>query len=426
MADVLSKGSLFPEELVTDLIDKTKGKSVLAALSAQKPVKFNGEKEFIFSMDNEIDVVAENGKKSHGGIGLEPVTIVPIKVEYGARISDEFLYASEEEKIDVLKNFNEGFAKKLAKGLDIMAIHGFNPRTGAASAVIGTNSFCSKVTERIDYDSADPDTNIEDAIAAIRGAEYDITGLALSEPARSDLSKMKDSTGRKLYPDLSWGREMGNMNGLPTASGTTVNYNGSPVRALVGDFETCFKWGYSKKIPMEIIKYGDPDNTGKDLKGYNQVYIRCEAYVGWGILIPETFAMIIKTLIGSLTVDANISATTDLLGKSVTNLQSGIVVGADSISGTLKYVTDYTGFSGDASLQSGNYLALHYATDEDVDSIVVELVGGSSGPVTLDDDGLHVLRITDPASQSIRVTLVRGVETASKVYSLAGLILQNS
>lgn len=49
--------------------------------------------------------------KTHGGLSLEPVTIVPIKVEYGARLSDEFLYATEEEKIDILKAFNEGFAK---------------------------------------------------------------------------------------------------------------------------------------------------------------------------------------------------------------------------------------------------------------------------------------------------------------------------
>ena len=425
MADVLSKGTLFPEELVNDLIDKTKGKSVLAALSAQKPIKFNGEKEFIFSMDNEIDVVAENGKKSHGGISLDPVIVVPIKVEYGARISDEFLYASEEEKIDVLKNFNEGFAKKLAKGIDIMAIHGFNPRTGAASAVIGTNSFAGKVSTRVSYDSADPDTNVEDAIAAIKGAEYDVTGLALSEHMRSDLSKMKDSTGRKLYPELSWGREMGNMNGLPTASGTTVNYNGSTIRGLTGDFETCFKWGYSKKIPMEIIKYGDPDNSGKDLKGYNQVYIRCEAYVGWGILIPESFALIVKTLLGSITVDANISATTDLLGKSVTNLQSGIVVGPDSISGTLKYVTGYTGFSGDVSEQSGNYLAVHIASDE-ADSIKIELLGGTTGEKTLDEDGLLILRITDAQSESLKVTAVKGTETATKIYSLAGLTLLNA
>ena len=158
----LSRGTLFPPELVTDLIDKTQGKSVLAALSAQRPIMFNGQREFIFSMDSEIDVVAENGAKSHGGIDLTPVNIVPIKVEYGARISDEFMYGSEEEKIDVLKNFNEGFAKKLAKGIDLMAIHGINPRSNSASAVIGTNNFDSVVNQRVTYTAADPDQLTKD------------------------------------------------------------------------------------------------------------------------------------------------------------------------------------------------------------------------------------------------------------------------
>ena len=61
-------------------------------------------KEFIFTMDSDIDVVAENGAKSHGGVTLTPTTIVPIKVEYGARISDEFMYAAEDEQINILKS----------------------------------------------------------------------------------------------------------------------------------------------------------------------------------------------------------------------------------------------------------------------------------------------------------------------------------
>ena len=78
----LSKGSLFPETLVGDLISKVRGKSSVAKFSASKPIAFNGQKEFTFTMDNEIDVVAEGGKKSHGGVTVTPVTIVPIKVEY--------------------------------------------------------------------------------------------------------------------------------------------------------------------------------------------------------------------------------------------------------------------------------------------------------------------------------------------------------
>nr|HES3728766.1 phage major capsid protein [Streptococcus pyogenes] len=135
MGTETSKASLFDKHLVSDLINKVKGHSSLAKLSSQKPIPFNGSKEFTFTLDSDIDVVAENGKKTHGGLSLEPVTIVPIKVEYGARLSDEFLYATEEEKIDILKAFNEGFAKKLARGIDLMAMHGINPRTKKASDV---------------------------------------------------------------------------------------------------------------------------------------------------------------------------------------------------------------------------------------------------------------------------------------------------
>ena len=58
---MLGKETKFDPTLVTDLITKVKGKSSLAALCGQTPIPFNGLKEFIFSMDNEIDIVAENG-----------------------------------------------------------------------------------------------------------------------------------------------------------------------------------------------------------------------------------------------------------------------------------------------------------------------------------------------------------------------------
>ena len=84
MATEMSRGNLFDPELVGDLINKVKGKSSISILSRQEPIPFNGSKEFTFDFENEIDVVAENGKKSHGGISVEPQIIVPVKVECGA------------------------------------------------------------------------------------------------------------------------------------------------------------------------------------------------------------------------------------------------------------------------------------------------------------------------------------------------------
>lgn len=291
MADVLSKGTLFDPELVKDLINKVKGKSSLAVLSAQKPVPFNGSKEFTFTMDSEIDIVAENGKYSHGGMVIDPVTIVPIKFEYGARVSEEFMNADEEEQLETLKAFNEGFARKLASGLDVAAMHGVNPRTGLASDVIGSNHFDAKVTQTVTYDSAKPDENIEAAIALVEGEDGEVSGMAIAPTVRSALASMTKSTGEKLYPDFAFGGQPKNLGSNKLDINKTVA-KGDVDKAIIGDFANMFKWGYAKEVKTEIIPYGDPDNTGVDLKGSGQIYIRATAFLGWGILDGNSFARI--------------------------------------------------------------------------------------------------------------------------------------
>lgn len=291
---VLSRGNLYPPELVADLMSKVTGKSSFAKLSVQKPVPFNGSKEFVFSMDNEIDIVAEGGKKSEGGISIDPVVMMPIKVEYGARVTDEFLYASEEYRLNILKAFNDGYAKKVAKGLDLMAAHGINPRTGQASTIIGDNCFDKKVTQTVVFDAKNPDENVESAISLIRGSEGSTTGAAFDNTFTAAMARQtvdgKEGSA-KLYPELKWGANPGSLNGLPIDINSTIG-NKSKDKAIVGDFANMFKWGYAKEIPLDVIEYGDPDNSGKDLKGYNQVYLRCETFLGWGILDANHFAIV--------------------------------------------------------------------------------------------------------------------------------------
>lgn len=287
------RGNMFDAKLVTNLINKVNGRSALAALCGQTPIPFNGMKEFTFSMDSEIDIVAEGGKKSEGGISLDPITIIPIKFEYGARVSDEFMYATEEEKIEILAAFIEGFSMKVARGLDLAAFHGVNPRTGEASAVVGDNCFDKKVNQTVPYAAATPDDNLEDAVAMVQGSNGVVTGMALATTFASAMAKVK-ANGVKQYPEFAFGANPGSLNGTKADVNRTVSDANSGDRAIIGDFANMFKWGYSKSIPMEVIEYGDPDNTGKDLKGYNQVYIRAEVYLGWGIMDPTAFARIVE------------------------------------------------------------------------------------------------------------------------------------
>jgi len=129
----------------------------------------------------------------------------------------------------------------------------------------------------------------------------------------------------------------------------------------------------------------------------------------------------------SLAANADIAAGVDLFGKTVSDLQENVTISDDTISGILKYVTDYTGFSGDVSEQSGNYLVLHFDTNIEVDSITVELINGTLGhPVTLDSDGIIVLRIADKDTQSVRVVATKGNDIAVKTFTLDGLTLNES
>lgn len=111
-----------------------------------------------------------------------------------------------------------------------------------------------------------------------------------------------------------------------------------------------------------------------------------------------------------------------MFGKVVADLQTDIVVGDDAISGTLYHVDDYTGFSGDPSLQDGHYLALHVAGE--AEEITVELIGGTSGPVKLDEDRIIVLYIADKDTQSVQVIATEGEYTRTLNYLLSSLTLE--
>ena len=294
MGTTLQKSTYFTPELTNKLFSLVRGKSSLARLSESEPMPFNGETVFTFNFDNEVNLVGESAAKANGGGTIAPVSMVPVKVEYGMRVSDEFKYGAQEIQLQYLQAFADGFAKKVARGLDIMAMHGVNPRTGSSADILTGKSFDSVVTNKVEFDEANVNNNVETAIEMIETAEHEVTGLAMAPAMKSALAKLKkgSSSYEALYPELGWGAVPGTLNGLPIDSNSTVSFNSNVDRGIVGNFRDFFKWGFSKNIPVEVIEYGDPDNTGRDLKGYNEVYIRGEVYIGWGILVPGAFARI--------------------------------------------------------------------------------------------------------------------------------------
>lgn len=286
MAATTNTRTLFDPELVTDLFNKVKGRSTLAKLAGQTPVPFVGAKQYTFSFDTEVDILGENDAKSEGGITITPKVITPVKFEYGARVSDEFLYCTEEERIEILKAFNEGFAAKLAKGFDKAGFYGLNPRTGSASTVVNGNDLDDLIQNATTYTAGAEDDGLDAAIRAVQAADGEVTGIALAPGFASALGSIK-ANGIALYPEFRFGGCPDTLNGIAIDVNNSLTGN----TAFVGDFANAFKWGYGKDIEMEVIEYGNPDNSNAgDLKGHNQVYLRAEAYIGWAILANEYFA----------------------------------------------------------------------------------------------------------------------------------------
>lgn len=280
----------FPSNLVKEVFVAAKGHSSLAKLAKQEPLSFSGTDIMVFSFDGEVNLVAEGAAKAAHTNGKDFVKMVPLKVEYGARVTDEFLKASEEKQLDIMRGFTDGFGKKIARGLDIMAMHGTNPATGTASALIGTNSLDTNTgVTAVTYVPAtpDPEGNIATGIAAL--GDNDFNGLVIDKTFASELAKIKVN-GVPQYPELQWGGNPERIKGVASDINSTVSA-ATGKHGYMGDFENYFRWGYADIINFEVIEFGDPDGQG-DLKRYNQVYLRAEAWYGWAILDGAAFARI--------------------------------------------------------------------------------------------------------------------------------------
>lgn len=279
-----------PEQIVTDIFNKVKGHSSLAKLGTMMSVPFSGTDIFTFSLDGEVSIVGEGQAKPAGDATLKPVSVKPIKVVYQHRVSDEFLRATEERQLNILKEFSTGFSRKIARGLDIMAMHGVNPADLVASAQIGANHLDAAGITAITEADGKPVDAIEDAVTAI--GEYDASGMAFAKSFGSELGKITENKVR-VYPEFALGANPGHIGGIKCDVNSTVSKGKANAVAYVGDFESAFRWGYAANMPMEVIPYGDPDGQG-DLKRNNEVVIRAEAFIGWGILDTAAFARIVK------------------------------------------------------------------------------------------------------------------------------------
>lgn len=279
-------------QILDGIVEKVKYGSTIFALSDAEPMKFGDASIVTFDADPKMQFVEESGAKSSQDIKPSAVVAVPHKGQVTYRTSDEFLWRDEDYQAGIVAKMAEKAARALARGLDLGAYHRINPLTG--NPIPGWTNYLNATSSRVAKGS-DPDLDIEAAAGLVIANGANPTGIALDPSYAWEISTARYTDGRKKFPELGLGVDVTQFEGLSASVSNTVS--GRPeaadtgVRAIVGDFREGLRWGIQRELPFHVIPYGDPDNSGRDLKGHNEVALRLEVVYAWYVF-TDRFAVV--------------------------------------------------------------------------------------------------------------------------------------
>ena len=282
-----------PKTVATAVVNKVKETSTIAALSPSSPQIFTDKEYMIFNGAAEADVTAEGQTKSSYEQDLNYVSGKTFKVQTTTRVTSELKWADEDNRFQIIQSIQADQAEAIGRALDYVVYHAVNPKTGGP-----LTGFDALTARAMQVTAGDDDITNVDNLADQLHDPYDINGIALSKTMANELRKIRvPSTGQRFYPEIPINLQVGNLDGIPAATSGTVNGRlvtpATGILAFLGDFRL-IKWGMVRDIWSEIIEYGDPDNTGKDLKGVNQIAYRTEAVYSYAILDPKGIAVLKK------------------------------------------------------------------------------------------------------------------------------------
>ena len=294
---------LLPRNIADGMIKGTQSTSTVAKLSAREPQKF-GETEYItFNDFPRAEFVEEGADKGSTTGGFGSVTAKPHKAQVTMRFNEEVQWSSEDHQLSILTDLASAGQVALSRALDLGLYHRINPLTG--NVITGWDNYLTSTSleSQLD-DDVDADQTIRNAVGLLvnRQNPASVNGIAIDPRLTWELANLQnklangDPSGVQRYPNLGFGTGIDSFAGIPAAQGDTVS--GQPeaedtgVRGIVGDFQNGIRWGIQRELPVELIRFGDPDGQG-DLKRKNQIALRLEIVYGW-YAFTDRFAKIVS------------------------------------------------------------------------------------------------------------------------------------
>lgn len=280
--------------VASGVFEKNVQTATIPRLAPEAPEKLLVGKTDVITLKDtpKAELVGESQQKSPTPRRLSKVTVRTYKVQYTDRFSDEVLQQDEDAQIGVVDAYTVGLLKALSRAIDLVGYHGVNPLTGLVA---------SQADHYVDQEAgivydADAGDALDEAADMLLGNGYTPNGIAMDPQFVGALRKLKNTDGTKRFPQIGFGANVDNFEGLNAAVSNTVSGSeeiapeDATDRAIVGDF-TAIKFSIVKTVPVELIEYGDPDGLG-DLKRQNEIALRGEAYFAVALLDPTAVVVI--------------------------------------------------------------------------------------------------------------------------------------
>lgn len=291
---IITTGSIqLPDKMAAGIISKIREQSVIARLApATAGTSLLNDQYNLITTEPELEFVAESGEKGETAFAVTPKITGRYKAVGTIRFSDEVLMASDEEQIGLLEGATDAMAAAGARALDYGIFHAKSPKSG--TAITGATALTTGATAVTS--TSDPVADMDGLPDSIIAAGYNVTGVGLAPTYANVLRKVRNTNGAKVFPDLPL--DIGadaDVDGVKAAISSTVNgariTPATGIKAIMGDY-ALVKWGIVREIRAKLIEAGDPDNTGRDLAGHNEVALRYEVIYKWVVLDPTGFAVL--------------------------------------------------------------------------------------------------------------------------------------
>ena len=279
-------GNLIPGTSLGVIVERA-SRSTLAQLSPEKPTLFGPVHGATFAGTPKAQVVGESEAKLASDVSLVPFKADPIKVQTSVRVSDEFLWADNDYRLQIIDEaVAPAIGDSISRAVDLLAYHGVNPYTGQVTTKMP--KYLAQATNVVT--AADkPTSEVIEAVGLVMANGGVPNGIAFDSGFGFGLAtEINPVTGAELNPGMGFGGDLSSFKGIRTATGSTVSgrpeIDDSGIRAIVGDYSQV-RWGFQRRIPLALHTAGNPDNVfdesgkARDLAGHNEVLLRAEAVI---------------------------------------------------------------------------------------------------------------------------------------------------